>query len=80
MIASTEAFRRLEAGFEIVVNPYQQSIPGRIRTSNLRLRKPTIYPVDLRGHASVDSCEIQDVVQTRDVQVNINVPESAAAF
>ncbi len=30
-------------------NRRKPNTPGRIRTSNLRLRKPTIYPVDLRG-------------------------------
>ena len=32
------------------------SIPERIRTSNLRLRRPTIYPVDLRGHVFLLIC------------------------
>ena len=27
-----------------------KNIPERIRTSNLRLRRPTLYPVELRGH------------------------------
>ena len=27
----------------------KSSIPERIRTSNLRLRRPTLYPVELRG-------------------------------
>jgi hypothetical protein len=31
----------------------QEDTPGRIRTSNLRLRKPTIYPVDLRGRLAL---------------------------
>ena len=31
----------------------QTDTPGRIRTSNLRLRKPTIYPVDLRGRLAL---------------------------
>ncbi len=26
-----------------------QNTPGRIRTSNLRLRRPTLYPIELRG-------------------------------
>ena len=49
---STETFRHQGFWGRIVVNPYRVSTPGRIRTSNLRLRKPTIYPVDLRGRAS----------------------------
>lgn len=29
------------------------NIPGRVRTSNLRLRRPTLYPVELRGQAII---------------------------
>ena len=33
------------------------SIPGWIRTSNLRLRRPTLYPVELRGRG-IWSCNL----------------------
>src|SRR5262245_29727756 len=31
------------------------SIPDRIRTCNLRLRRPTFYPIELRGRESLTS-------------------------
>jgi hypothetical protein len=34
-----------------------QSIPEWIRTTNLRLRRPTLYPVELRGRESAGSSE-----------------------
>lgn len=32
------------------------NMPGRIRTCNLRLRRPTIYPIDLRAQLSGQDC------------------------
>jgi len=32
------------------------SIPERIRTSNLRLRRPTLYPIELRGQMRLTPC------------------------
>lgn len=37
-----------EAGFRVAMN----NVPGRIRTCNLRLRRPTRYPVVPRGHCA----------------------------
>ena len=34
----------------------KSSIPERIRTSNLRLRRPTLYPIELRGR--MDFCHL----------------------
>ena len=28
----------------------KNGIPDKIRTCNLRLRRPTLYPIELRGH------------------------------
>jgi integrase len=38
----------IEAGCE-GLRPGEASIPDRIRTCNLRLRRPTLYPIELRG-------------------------------
>ncbi len=31
-------------------SPGEKNIPGRARTCNLRLRRPPLYPIELRGH------------------------------
>ena len=36
-------------GVLTISNRRKSSIPGRIRTCNLRLRRPTLYPIELRG-------------------------------
>ena len=41
----------LDAKFATCCCERTESIPGWIRTSNLRLRMPTLYPVELRGHS-----------------------------
>ena len=36
---------------EALENQGLMSIPERARTSNLRLRRPTLYPIELRGQS-----------------------------
>lgn len=33
------------------------TIPDRSRTCNLRLRRPTLYPVELRARKAIDDCK-----------------------
>src|SRR5216684_3593325 len=40
-------------GRPIDVSPCATSIPGKIRTCNLRLRRPTLYPIELRRHVEI---------------------------
>jgi hypothetical protein len=43
--------------------PPPESIPERIRTSNLCLRRATLYPIELRGratHYALPAAEAQD--------------------
>ena len=46
------------------------NIPERIRTSNLRLRRPTLYPIELRGQHFDESTP--RVTTQRIIQVNVH--------
>ncbi len=35
------------------ISDLKENIPGRIRTCNLRLRRPTLYPIELRGRIAI---------------------------
>ncbi len=66
------ALRRIslrEKGFGIVPKALSSSIPDRIRTCNLRLRRPTRYPIVLRGLSTPTSIALAQSLDNRGGEV-----------
>src|SRR5215211_1744416 len=58
--------------------PDSESAPGRTRTCAIRLRRPTLYPAELRGpESSVPPVLAGDGIPSRRRSLNLRVPKIA---